>query len=123
MKSDFYSQFLSTCAEVDIPVLSKDLCARLLAIVYVLGGSMEAFTFHPKLRADYRYAQRRMNIGGGLTPDKKDAELLRRYITELETYYESAPRDTSSSSPLAVVHPEWVQKLMSERYGLTRLWI
>jgi hypothetical protein len=117
-----YRKWLQTCLAVGIPALSLDTCARLLAIVYVIGGSMEAFTHNGKLKADWEYARKRLKIEGGVIPDADGAELLRKYARELESYYENAPTD-KSVSPFAKAHPEWVKRFMENRYGITGLWI
>jgi hypothetical protein len=64
-----------------------------------------------------------LNIGDGLTPDEEGAELLREYVDELESFYEDAPTNEDSGSPLAKVHPEWVVEFMNNRYNINHLWI
>lgn len=118
-----YRKWLQSCLAAGIPALTLDTCARLLAIVYVLGGSMEAFTHNEKLKAEWQYAQKRLNIGDGLTPDEEGAELLREYADELESHYENALANEDSGSPLAKVHPEWVVEFMNNRYNINHLWI
>lgn len=122
-KSPDNQQWLETCRQADIPALSKDTCARLLAIIGVIGGSMEAFTHNKKLIADWKYAQKRFHIEGGEIPDPEGAELIKKYYHELMDYYNSAPRNEQSESPMAVVHPQWVVDMMKERYGIEKLWI
>lgn len=118
-----YKRLLQSCLEAGIPILSLDTCCRLLAIVYVIGGSMEAFTHNGKLMADWQYAQQRLNIVGGETPNEEVALLIKQYVNELETYYANAAYSGNSSSPLAKEHPEWVVEFMTKRYGIEHLWI
>ena len=118
-----YEQWLESCLQVGIPALSVDTCARILAIIGIIGGSMEAFTHNKKLIAEWKYAQKKLNILGGETPDKEGSELMRKYYNELKDYYETAPKNDESSSPLAVIHPEWVVDLMRNRYGIEKLWL
>jgi hypothetical protein len=118
-----YEKWLQSCLVAGIPALSLDTCCRLLAIVYVMGGSMEAFNYDVKLKAEWHYAQQRLNIGAGNTVDEEGAALLKKYVGELEAYYDHAPINEKSSSPLAVVHPDWVAELMRTRYNITNLWL
>jgi hypothetical protein len=97
------------CQEAGIPILSLDKCCRLLAIVYVMGGSMEAFTHNTRLVAEWRYAQHRCNIYEGRVPDKEALTLIRKYVSELESYYEGRSSETE--------HPRWVMDIMA-RYGI-----
>lgn len=121
--SDIYSLWLESCRQADIPALSTDTCARLLAIIGVIGGSMEVFTHNKKLIADWKYAQKKLSVQGGETPDVEGARLIKNYYHELMDYYKSAPKNESSDSPLAVIHPQWVVAMMKERYGIEKLWI
>lgn len=123
MENDPYKAWLQSCLNAGIPALSLETCCRLLAIVYVIGGSMEAFTHNEKLKAEWQYAKIRLNIGGGLTPDAEGAALLKDYVNELETYYKTAGPDAKSSSALAVKHPDWVVNFMKLRYNINALWI
>lgn len=118
-----YEQWLESCRQSEIPALTKDTCARLLAIIGVIGGSMEAFTHNEKLIADWKYAQKRFNLEGGEMPDSEGVALIKRYYHQLNDYYEKAPRNEESQSPLAVIHPKWVVDMMKERYGIEKLWL
>lgn len=118
-----YEQWLESCLQVGIPAISTDTCARLLAIIGVIGGSMEAFTHNMKLVAEWKYAQKKLNVLGGETPDEEGARLMRRYYHELNDYYNNATKNEESESPFAVIHPNWVVNMMKERYGIEKLWI
>lgn len=118
-----YQQWLDSCREIGLPALSTDSCARLLAIVGVIGGSMEAFTHNEKLIAEWKYAQQKLNVLGGETPDEEGVLLIRKYYSELKNYYKNAPKNEESESPVAVIHPQWVVNFMKERYGIEKLWI
>lgn len=117
-----YEQWADAFIKVDIPILADDLCCRLLAIVYVYGGSMECFTHNQKLYKDVRYAQKKLNIGGGLVPDKELGDKLRTYIKEIENHIEHAEKDENKQSPFSVKHLDWCVKIMKERYN-EPLWI
>jgi hypothetical protein len=84
---------------------------------------MEAFTHNGKLMAEWQYAQKRLNIVGGETPNEVGAMLIEQYVSELETYYANAPYKGNASSPLAKEHPEWVVEFMAKRYNIEHLWI
>lgn len=81
------------------------------------------FTHHKKLIADWKYAQKKLNILGGETPDAEGVRLMRNYYHGLIDYYNNAPKNKESESPLAVIHPKWVEDFMKERYGIEKLWI
>lgn len=117
-----YEQWIDACLEAGIPALRPDTCCRLMAILHTLGASMECFTQDRKILADVRYAQKRLNLLGGETPDPEWLPVLQGYVRELEEFYNNAPY-RESDSPLAKEHPQWVRDFMRERYGITRLWI
>jgi hypothetical protein len=117
------SQILDSFFYAGIPVVSIDDCCKLLAIVYVLGGSMEVFKYNDKIASEIEYAQKRLNVGEGLTVIGEYASIIRRYVKELEEYYEAAPYDAGNQAPLARQHPKWVVDFMDKRYGLKDLWI
>lgn len=117
-----YSQFLEACEMANISVLSDENCARLLAITYIYGGSMEAFTKNQKLVDEILYAQRKLNIMGGEAPNFNHIKLINKYIKELESFYQNTQYLKDSESPFATIHPDWVVDFMSERYNITKLW-
>ena len=120
MKLITYEQWLDSCHEAGLPALSKDTCARLLAIVGVIGGNNEVFTHNTKLVAEWKYAQKRFNIQGGEIPNAEGVELIKKYYHELEDYYSNAPRNEKSESPYSVIHLKWVADFMKQRYGIER---
>lgn len=83
--------------------IGKDTAAKLLAIVYVLGGEREAFTHNEKLKADIEYIQETYCFLGGLIPDVEVKNKFRNYVKELESNEN---------------HPQWATKLMQEQYGI-----
>ena len=116
-----YSNWINGLSELGIHPISDDTVARLLAIVYVYGGSME-FIFNNKLKTDILYAQKRAKLNGGETPDAAIADEMKRYIKDIEDFLKNAKR-VKSDSPFAVEHPQWVKDFMSERYNIKRMWI
>lgn len=53
----FRRQWNDTCKAAGLVSISKCTAAKLLAIVYVLGGERESFTHNEKLKADLDYIQ------------------------------------------------------------------
>ena len=107
--SNLYKQWLDACAKADIPGISLDTAARLLAILYVYGGENEAMTHNQKFLDEVEYAQNRFGIIGGETPQKDFCVVLRGYIKELEQY----PTNNKTKAP------EWAIRFLTERYGIT----
>lgn len=97
-------QWNDTCKAAGIVSIGKDTAAKLLAIVYVLGGEREAFTHNEKLKADLEYIQDVYGFQGGETPNEEVAKNVRGYVLQLE---------------LEKDYPEWASKLMKENYSIT----
>jgi hypothetical protein len=103
----FMAAMYETCLRNEIPVISGDKCCRLLAWVYIYGGQYE-IPLMPKLYYAIMYAQRRLNIMGGMGGESMDLELiktLQNYIRELE----ACGSDYDDATP-----PQWVYDLMAE---------
>ena len=88
--------------------IGKDTAAKLLAIVYVLGGEREAFTHNEKLKADLEYVQDIYGVEGGMMPNKEVFVLLKDYVSDF------FDRDGQESQ----IIPEWAKKLMQENYNI-----
>ena len=102
--TDFRRQWNNTCKAAGLVSIGKDTAAKMLAIVYVLGGEREAFTHNEKLKADIEYIQDVYGFQGGEAPNQEVVELLKPYTKELE----SNDKD----------YPQWATKLMQEQYGI-----
>lgn len=102
--TDFRRQWNESCKAAGLVSIGKDTAAKLLAIVYVLGGEREAFTHNEKLKADIEYIQEVYGFQGGEVPNPKVVELLKSYTKELE----ANDKD----------YPQWATKLMQENYGI-----
>ena len=102
--TDFRRQWNDTCKAAGLVSIGKDTAAKLLAIVYVLGGEREAFTHNEKLKADIEYVQETYSILGGLIPDVEVKNKFRKYTKELEANEKD--------------YPQWATKLMQEQYGI-----
>lgn len=102
---NFRKAMYRTCLNADMPILSRDTAAKILAVTYIQGGD-ERLVLSPKMKADVDYIQDRFDIHGGET---MDAELHRRtkaYVRELEDYI----KDKNN-------WPQWVYDFIQERYG------
>lgn len=121
MKEQLYKQWVDGLAAVAIKPISDDTAAKLLAIVYIYGGSMELI-FNVKIRADICYAQRRAGLFGGNIPDAKMVRKIKKYIKDIEKFLKTA-RSVQGESPFAIEHPSWVEDFMSERYGINKMWL
>lgn len=119
MVNNDYRNLIRTCESAGIPFMSLDKCCRLLAIIHTLGGNNEIFTHHVKLLEDVKYAQRRLNLFGGEVPDPEGLQLLKGYVRELDSYYESAPKKEGSDALYSPKHPPWVEELLKKRYRIT----
>jgi len=100
----FRRQWNESCKAAGLVSIGKDTAAKLLAIVYVLGGEREAFTHNEKLKADLEYIQDVYGIYGGKIPDQEVVELVKSYTKELE----ASEKD----------YPQWATKLMNENYNI-----
>lgn len=115
-----YAQFSRALEGAGIHPVSDDTAARLLAIVYVYGGSME-LGYNAKLMTDLRYAQRRAGLLGGETPDADLVKAMNGYIRDIESVLRAAPRTYLGINVETDAHPEWVRKFMLERYGIPKM--
>jgi hypothetical protein len=110
-KSLFRKQWNESCKAAGLVSIGKDTAAKLLAIVYVLGGEREAFTHNEKLKADIDYIQEVYGFQGGEVPNQDVAERLKCYVSELE----KSERDLGKKGENT---PQWATKLMQENYGI-----
>lgn len=113
-----YQQYLENCLQCGIPAISTDKAAKILAMLYVLGGSHSSYTYSTNLRASLEYIKKRFHIDGGETPDASIIPLIKQYSQELETAYANA--DERSEVGLRTNwYPEWASKI-AEEYNLPK---
>lgn len=86
--SELYRDWLGAFAAIGTPAIGRDTAARILAVTYVHGNN-EALVYNPNFVADLDYICKRFHIHGAGTPDADFAELLRKYVGELEHYEKS----------------------------------
>lgn len=113
---DTYSQWLESCLQCGIPAISTDKAAKILAMVYVLGGSHSSYTYSTYLRSTLEYIKKRFHIDGSETPDANIIPLIRQYSQELETAYSNATEHSEVGLRINW-YPEWASKI-AEEYNL-----
>jgi hypothetical protein len=97
----FRMQLFLTAGLADLKIFPDDKCCRILAWLYVYGGENEQ-VLDNRLSDAVFYAQGRLNLLGGETPEIKLVSLLQGYVKSVEDY----------NNP-----PEWVISLEKE-YGI-----
>ena len=137
--------WLNACLAADIPAVTRDTAARLLAVLYVHGGGHEEMVMNRKFTNEMRYIQRRYGIEGGKKPDAQVVNLIQHYVTELQQYEskhcpstpirprkegepETATVPEASASGTTTIAtdgttvldtaPEWAVALFRDRYGI-----
>ena len=67
--NSFSTSFFRTCAQANLPVLSKEYCVELLAWLYVYGGGYEAVVHNELMKGHISFAQQLFNVNGSEVPD------------------------------------------------------
>ena len=91
--------------EVGLPIVSRDTCAIICAMLLVWGNH-EMLTHHHRLVAELRYAQKRFHVSGSETPDLDFARTLQYYVSQLQLMQDREQRV-----------PDHINQLFQERYG------
>lgn len=107
----------NACLQTDIPAISLDTSARILAVLHVEEGSITAVTHSPKLRADLEYIQKRFGISGGKTPDAAFVKRFRHYVHEIEAHQKRS-RGNAALSSEERAWPEWARSLYMDAYNV-----
>ena len=113
--------WLNACLAADIPAVTRDTAARLMAVLYVHGGGHEEMVMNRKFTNEMRYIQRRYGIEGGQRPDPEVVSLIQHYVRELEAYEGEHTKDSATDADGTRVldsAPEWAVRLFRERYGI-----
>lgn len=113
--------WLNACLAADIPAVTRDTAARLLAVLYVHGGGHEEMVMNRKFTNEMKYIQRRYGIEGGQKPDPQVVNLVQHYVTELEQYQSKHAADTATDTDGSKVTdsaPDWAVNLFRDRYGI-----
>lgn len=112
-----YSQWLESCRQADIPAITTDTAARIMAIVYLCANN-ENFTHNEKLRADIDYICKRWHIEGAESPDKEIVVLIRQYSKEIESHIEKTDREAKDwLERCKTQYPQWCHELIESRYN------
>jgi hypothetical protein len=101
MQSGFRMKFYVTAGLAGLKIIPDDKCCRLLAWLYVYGGGNEQ-VLDSRVSGAIFYAQGRLNLLGGETPNVDLLPVLQGYIKGITDY----------NNP-----PEWVIELEKE-YGI-----
>lgn len=94
------------CRQMGLMIVPFDTAARVMAFIGLQGGD-ERVTASPKLYCEIRHIQKQYHIEGGEIPDKDFCELLQEYTRELTDYTNKHDGEW----------PEWLNKMIEERYG------
>lgn len=97
----------ATALNCDMPIISTDTSARILAVVYVHGNN-EFMVHSPKFNVERNYIQKRFGIEGGASPNPMIIPLIKKYTKELEDFEKANPEKR---------YPKWAIDLFKERYG------
>ena len=106
-----------TCLRAGLPSISRDISARIMAVLHVESACTTAVTHSPKLRADLKYIQRRFGFEGGATPDAAFVQTFRRYVREIEAH-QKLNRGNTSLSKEEQAWPTWARHLYRDSYNV-----
>jgi hypothetical protein len=113
-----YQQWLESCRKVNIPAISTDTAARLMAVLMEYGNN-EGFTYNQKFLADKEYIQHRFGLIEMRTPEAHFHSLLKKYVKELQNYQEAHKLDeTDKEHPYRNMAPDWAPQLLKDRYNM-----
>lgn len=113
-----YCKWLESCRQVNLPAITTDTAARLMAVLYEYGNN-EGFTLSQKFLAEKDYIQDRFGLKEMCTPEPKFHRLLRQYIKELQTYQETHRNDPKDEvHPYRSLAPDWAPQILKERYNI-----
>lgn len=88
-----------------IPIVSKETCAIICAMLLVWGNTAE-FTHNHRLVCELQYAQKRFHVEGGESPDQEFAAVLQSYVSQLQLMQDREQRV-----------PDHIDNLFQDRYG------
>lgn len=85
------SQLEEAFNNIGTSMMTTCFAAKLLAFVYVYGGSNEAVVFNEGLNVGIAIAQQKFNIKGGECPDYRGIACIRTFVKELEHRGDNTP--------------------------------
>lgn len=113
-----YAQWLESCRQADIPAISTDTAARLMAVLYEYGNN-EGFTYNQKFLADKDYIQDKFGLREMCVPEPRFHALLKQYIKELQDYQQEHKEDPKDEKhPYRNMAPDWAPQLLKDRYNM-----
>jgi hypothetical protein len=108
-------QLYATAESAGLRIISDDKCCRLMAWLYTYGGNNEQ-VLDGKVSFAIFYAQRRLNLFGGETPNTDLLPVLQGYIKDI-TGGDQAGFFCNSKNDKYYNPPEWVVSL-EEEFGI-----
>lgn len=116
---NLYKKWIESCLQADIPAISTDTAARLMAVLYEYGNN-EGFTYNKRFLADIEYIQSRFHVLGGEVVDNLEfVSLLKGYVKELQDYQKNHKNDENDKHhPYRSLAPDWAPDLLKERYDM-----
>ena len=105
-------QWNEACLQLDLPSLTIDTAAKIMAVLYVYGNN-EAMVLNYHFVADCEYIQRRFHIQGGETPDAEFVAKYNKWLSDILEYEKNHP-DTDNIVP-------WAVKLFDEMYKIKNM--
>lgn len=119
-----YQEWADAFASIGHSHISHETAAKILAVIYVYGGSYEGFTHCPALKTDAEAAMRMFNIAGSERPTIQGVELIQKYVRELEEDLAHAEVGEDGCGIYnKACHVEWANRIFKERYGFKALHI
>lgn len=97
-----------SCLNADIPAITTDTAARLMAVL-MYHGNNEELTHNTKFMADCEYIQKKYSIFGGELVSGEFSSKLIEYARELEEY-EKSNGDNEK--------PQWAKDLYKKMYDI-----
>jgi len=107
--SEFKKALYDTALSAGIQIISDDKCCQLMAYLLVYGGVNEQVVVEGRISSAMLYAQKRLNLLGGETPNAELLPVLQGYIKSLGG--ERASNEQFENPP------DWVVELEKE-YGI-----
>lgn len=107
-----------SCLAAGLSAVSLDRSAKILAMVFILGGSHSSYTHSKRLRNDLEYIKKRFRIDAHQIPDPEIVPLIRKYSSELTKAWEEAPERNDAGLRINW-YPQWAVEI-AEYYDLPK---
>ena len=110
---EFRESMYQTALGCGLPIVSTDKAAKILAMVYVLGGSHSNYTYSTKLRATLDYIKKRFGIDEGKTPDPQIVPMIKQYCSELNEAWTKCTEHNQTGLQINW-YPTWATEIAIE---------